>query len=295
MSRNEVTVRVPGSTSNLGSGFDTLGLAVRLYNWMRVRRSARGSITSSLPGSEPGATARLVSDAAAAFFRKTGQTPFSFRVEMGGDIPIGRGLGASATARVGIVAALNQLAHTRLSRHQIMELVTAIEGHPDNASPCVFGGFTVSGKVGDGVRCLRFSVRERFKLVTLIPPFHINTEESRKLIPKIYSRPDTAHSLNRAALITAGFASGTLNQLRGLFDDRIHQPYREKLIPQLSAVIRAGEAAGAIGGWLSGSGSAIMCLGASGTNAIAAAMLRELPGSEMLILSADNRGLTMSS
>ena len=100
------------------------------------------------------------------------------------------------------------------------------------------------------------------------------------------------HALNRAALISAAFASGQYEALKGLFDDRVHQPYREKLtIPQLSAVIRAGEQAGAIGGWLSGSGSAIMCMAVENGEAIAGAMQSKLPDSTLLILKADNRGI----
>jgi homoserine kinase len=144
--------------------------------------------------------------------------------------------------------------------------------------------------VGEEVRCLRFRVSPRLKFVTLVPRFEISTREARKLVPPGFSRADTVHGLNRAALISAAFAGGRYEQLRGLFDDRVHQPYREQLLPQLPRVIRAGERAGAIGGWLSGSGSAIMCATLEMPQQVARAMSRQLPDSEILFLAADNVG-----
>src|SRR5204863_4341300 len=120
---------------------------------------------------------------------------------------------------------------------------------PDNASPSIFGGFTVSGFVDGRVRCLRFPVSPRARFVTLIPRFKIRTRRARALMPKDYSRAAAAHALNRAALITAAFASGDWEALRGVFDDCFHQPYRERLIPQLSRVVGAGERAGSVGGF----------------------------------------------
>jgi homoserine kinase len=143
---------------------------------------------------------------------------------------------------------------------------------------------------GQTVRCLGFRVSSKLKLVTLIPRFKISTEKARNLLPADLSWTDAAHALNRAALITAAFASSNYAALKGVFDDRMHQPYRERLIPQLSRVIRAGEATGAIGGFLSGSGSAIICLALKEAEAVGLAMKKELPDSELKILSADNTG-----
>ena len=118
----------------------------------------------------------------------------------------------------------------------------------------------------------------------------MSTEKARRLVPDSFSKADTVHNLNRAALISAAFASGNYASLRGLFDDRVHQPYRQALIPQLSRVIRAGEKAGAIGGWLSGSGSTIICLALANAAAVAKAMQRQLANSATRILAAENAG-----
>lgn len=274
---NAVTLRAPASTSNLGSGFDTLGLAVNLYNRVTLRRAAKKVAHSE-----------MVAEAARMFFRRAGVKAFSFELEVSGEIPMARGLGASGALRAAVVAGLNRLAGTDVN---LLEVVTELEGHPDNASPALLGGCTVSGRVGSEVRCLRFVVSPRLKIVTLIPDFRVSTEEARRLVPESFSKADTAHALNRAALVAAAFASKNYEALRGVFDDRVHQPYREALVPQLSAVIRAGEKAGAIGGFLSGSGSAIICLALEREEAVARAMKRVLPNSAVKVLRADNRGL----
>ena len=276
-----VTVRVPASTSNLGSGFDTLGLAVNLYNKVTL---SRGPLKSA---DQP----PIVREAAKLFFRCAKISPFHFDVQITGNIPVARGLGASGALRAATVAGLNELTCTELPKQSLLEIITDLEGHPDNASPALLGGCTVSGRVGKEVRCVQFPVSPKLKIITLIPNFRVETEEARRLIPQTFSKSDTAHSLNRAALIAAAFAAKNYEALRGLFDDRLHQPHRLPLVPQLYAVIRAGEKSGAIGGFLSGSGSAIICLAFDYADQISAAMKRALPGSKVLILQADNTGL----
>jgi homoserine kinase len=287
------TVRVPGTTANLGPGFDTLGLAVRLYNFVEVQPVAKRGVEITSPISDEaraGATAML-SESAALFFKRAKKKSFGFRISLTGEVPIARGLGSSVTARLGVVAALNELTGAKLDRPALLDLVTELEGHPDNAAPAIFGGFTAAGLVGKSVRVVRVPVSPKVKFVTLIPRFELSTEKARKLVPQSFSKADTVHNLNRAALISAAFALGDYEALRGTFDDRVHQPYREQLIPQLSAVIRAGEKAGAIGGWLSGSGSTIMCLTSQNAEAVAKAMQRQLKDSDVFILQADRDGV----
>ncbi len=287
------SVRVPGTTANLGPGFDTLGLALRLYNRVAVTRVPRRgvTITSPIAESSRGPATAMLSEASAAFFQAARRPTFAFEVAITGDVPLARGLGSSVTARLGCVAALNQLAGEPLEREALFQLVTRLEGHPDNAAPALFGGFTAATMVGNQARAIRFPVSPRARFVTLIPNFEVSTPMARRLVPHQFSKADAVHNLTRVALITAAFASGNLEALRGCFDDRLHQPYREPLIPALSRVIRAGEKAGAIGGWLSGSGSTIICLTVERFEAVAAAMHRVLPDSTIQILSADPAGL----
>ncbi len=294
-----VLVRVPGTTANLGPGFDCLGLALKLYNQIRVTRTSGPSvvITSPVPDAARAGAAALVTEAANATFQRARRGKFGFEIAITGDVPLARGLGSSVTARLGCVAGLNALLGEPLDRQSVLDIVTELEGHPDNAAPAVWGGFTAAGIVDGEVRVQRFSVSPSATFVTLVPDFEVPTPAARKLVPGQFSKTDTVHSLGRTALITAAFAAGKLEQLQGLFDDRLHQPYRQQLIPQLSAVITAGTRAGAVGGWLSGSGSTIICLALGDRSAaekVARAMLRHLPGSAVHLLAADRSGFRVS-
>src|SRR4051812_16853405 len=194
-----VTVNVPASTSNLGSGFDTLGLAVSLHSRVEVRRTEAAGIQleSEFTASARPQLLELFTGVAELFFQSTNTASFGVVIRLSGNVPIARGLGYSATLRVGLLAGLNELSDARLSKERLLTLATLLEQHPDNASPSIFGGFTVSGLVNGQVRCLHFEVPEELKLVTLIPDFTISTEEARKLMPASYSKSDTAHGLNR--------------------------------------------------------------------------------------------------
>jgi homoserine kinase len=236
----------------------------------------------------------MLEEAAAAFFKKTRAPRFGVDLHLAGEVPIARGLGSSVTARLGCVAGLNALAGSPLDRQGLLEVVAALEGHPDNAAPAVFGGFTAAGFVGSEVRCIRVPLPSRIRLVTLIPDFEVSTPEARKRVPQTFSKADTIHILNRASLVTAAFATGRLESLRGCFDDRIHQPYRAPLIPGMDAILAAGVKAGAIGGWLSGSGSTLMCLALENSEAVATAMQRKMPKAAVHILKPDNAGLKVS-
>lgn len=290
---DRVRVRIPCSTSNLGPGFDTLGLALNLYNEIHLERLTSSGLdfSSSIPGVDADGARLVLLQASRLFFRRARVKPFGFRISVSGDIPVARGLGSSTTARLGLIAGLNEMAGTGWSRGQLVDLAVELEGHPDNVSPSMYGGFVVATVQDRKVRHLRFRVSKRWKFVTLIPPFPMSTEAARGLLPESYPRADALHALNRAAFVVGAFASGTLESLKRVFDDRIHQPYRMKLIPELDRIIRAGERAGAIGGWLSGAGSGVMCLVDERPEAVARAMHRQLPSGAIKILTADNAGL----
>jgi homoserine kinase len=283
--------RVAATTSNLGPGFDTLGIALQLYNHTRLTPNGtqRFRIVSPIASANTNGAQSMVEEAADLYFQQTRRAPFGCDVHLSGDVPIARGLGSSVTVRLGIIAGLDALCGTRITRQRLLELLSALEHHPDNAAPAVFGGFTVAGLLDASVRCLSSKVNPRARFVALIPDFEISTQMARKLVPASFNKADTVHNLNRAALITAAFTANRLDLLPGLFEDRVHQPYRQQLIPQLGPVIAAGVNAGALGGWLSGSGSTIICLTLRNSRAVGAAMLRELPNAHIRILAADNQ------
>jgi homoserine kinase len=272
----QVTVRVPASTSNLGPGFDCLGVALCIYNDVVVTRGAR---------SRPQA---LVVEAADLFFHHTRRAPFSFSVSITDNIPPSRGLGSSVTVRLGVLLALNALTGNRVDRLSIFHLCAQLEGHPDNAAPAIIGGFTVVR----GQTVQRFNVSALLSFVLLIPDFEITTSRARRILPSQIMRVAAVKNCANACAITAAFASGNYRNLRGAFTDHLHQPYRLKLIPFLRRVIAAAEKAGALGGFLSGSGSTIAAVTLRSPKKVAAAMLR-VAGSasaHTLITRADNRG-----
>ena len=275
---NQASVRVPATTANLGPGFDCLGVALRIYNTTTVRRGR---------GKDPG---EMANEAAEAFFREVGGKPFAFTWSVAGNVPRSRGLGSSVTVRLGVLHGLNELAGRPLDRHRIFRICAGLEGHPDNAAPAAFGGFTVVPSEGP---MQRFPVKKSLQFLLLIPAFEISTPAARKALPANISLADAVFSVGNAAAVAAAFASGGYAKLAGCFGDRLHQPYREKLLPCLSAVIGAAESAGAIGGWLSGSGSTIACITTRRAEKISRAMLAAaaLPDAAVLAVEADNSGV----
>lgn len=296
MPSRSVTIRVPATTSNLGPGFDTLGIALKIYAWVSVTRAQQPEIKllSSVSPSERAAAQAIIDKAAGLFFHTTGVKPFGAKVTIDGRIPVARGLGSSVGVRLGLMAGLNELSGRPLDRAQLLNLVTQLEGHPDNAAPAVFGGFAIAARLGDEVRCLHYKMPAAVRFVALIPKFEISTEKARALLPPHYSRQDAVHNLSRAALLAAALATRKFSALPQLFDDRWHEPYRQPLIPPLRKVISAGEKAGALGGWLSGSGSTIICLTLKAPQEVARAMQAELPESEVRIVPPDNDGFRVT-
>ena len=276
------TIRVPATTSNLGPGYDCLGVALQIYNEVTVRRTA---------GRKRPAPHPMAAEAAKVFFAATSLRPFRFEWSVTGDVPVSRGLGSSVTLRLGIIAGLNRLAGSPLDRREIFDLCARLEGHPDNAAPAAFGGFTACDP--GGAPPIRVTVDARLKFVLLVPGFEVRTAEARAILPPRVSRVAAAASAGRACRIAAVFATRRYALLRGMFaDEAFHQPHRESLVPMLSRVVAAGEQAGALGGFLSGSGSTICCVTLKSAPRVAAAMLRASgPGSgRILVTTADNRG-----
>lgn len=259
-----ITVRVPASTSNCGAGFDTLGLAFRLYNHVTLTQTGPAAPATAVPARPADARAQTMVDASAeAFFKATGRTPFGFSYCIEGDVPPARGLGSSVTVRAGVVAGLDALAATGLERSRIVAIVTALEGHPDNATASVLGGFCVprtSPANGAYIDAVRFEVPDDLAFVVASPTAEITTKESRGALPERLPYFDAVKSINSAAYLVAVFATRDYARLRHAVADFMHEPYRLPKIPGAQAALAAGVAAGALTGWLSGSGSSVLCV-----------------------------------
>jgi homoserine kinase len=282
LKKQRITVRVPATTSNLGPGFDCLGVALRLYNF----------ITIECTGDDQCCTA-MGRQAARSFFAKAKCAPFPFSCVIAGDVPQARGLGSSVTVRLGVLHALNALADRPLAREEIFRICASLEGHPDNAAPAEFGGFVVARAEGRQ----KFAVDPRLSFVLLIPPFEVRTAAARKILPNEVNRLEAVESCRNACAITAAFASGQYEHLRGAFADHLHQPYRAKFVPFLTSVLTAAEHVGALGGFLSGSGSTIVSVTLRAADKVAAAMRAAsgLRDARTIITTADNRGTRLYS
>src|SRR5262245_21431912 len=271
----QVTVCVPASTSNLGPGYDCLGVALRLYNSVTVVRA-------KMPRTRH---PRIVSDAAGRFFKRARRRAFSFSCSILEQIPRCRGLGSSATVRLGVLLGLNRLSGDPLDRINLFDLCAELEGHPDNAAPASFGGFTVVGAArransrkrsgqSSFSTVQRYAVSPRLYFVLVVPELEIQTSKARRVLPKDILRVAAVENCANACAITAAFASRDYEKMRGVFCDNLHQRVRAKLIQFLPPVIAAAERAGALGAFLSGSGSTIAAIALGSPEKIASAMTR---------------------
>jgi homoserine kinase len=287
---SQITVRVPASTSNLGAGFDCLGVALRIYNTVTISRSA----------SRDQSRLAIVCEAGDRFFKQARLRPFPFSCSVAEIIPRSRGLGSSATIRVAVLIGLNRIGGNPLERLALFQLAAELEGHPDNAAPAVFGGFTIvvrpqsaadQRRKHSAATVHRFPVSARLRFVLFIPDRKIQTSRARSVLPSKISHAAAAENCANACATTAAFVSKDYAKLRGTFTDRLHQPFRTRLLPFLPHVITAAEGAGALGAFLSGSGSTIAAVTFGSSKEIGQAMGRAAnAGGRILITCADNQG-----
>lgn len=274
---------VPGTSANLGPGYDCLGIALELFN----------TVTVAI-GGQPSSAHSMADEAIAAFYAAAclPARPVSWQIT--GDVPPSRGLGSSVTLRLGLLAALNHIHGAPLSADDLYSVCTRLEGHPDNAAPAQFGGFVVA--LTDR-HFIRFEVEAQLKFVLLIPDFEMLTHEARRILPETVDRAHAVANVALASLMTAAFATRDYRMLRHAFHDFLHEPYRKPLLPFMNNVIAAGVEAGALGGFLSGSGSAICCVTLDRANEVAAAMLAASgsPACRTVISRACNSGLSVRS
>ena len=250
-----ITVRVPATSANLGAGFDCLGLALDLFASIRVTFSD----CVQPPTDDVGE--KMVLTAIRTTYARLGKaSPEGVSVKYTLAIPLGRGLGASAVARVAGVLAVNELEGHPLGPEDCMAIASDLEGHGDNACPAMFGGMQVC--VGGDGKYLRVPCRypAEAAMAILIPDHPMPTKEARKTLPEMYSKADAVHNLGRAALFVAAMAASRFDALDEATQDRIHQPQRASLFPPLFDVFAAAKGAGAYAAWLSGAGSSVAAI-----------------------------------
>ena len=300
MSIRSVIVQAPASTSNCGPGFDTLSIALSLYNFIRLSERSDGQICPVEKIQE--GTQMMVEEASLSFAAAAGLDATGFNYEIWGDVPEARGLGSSSTIRAAIVAGLNKLHDEPLDQEGMIRLTTRLDNAPDNACAAFAGGFCIARTnpvTFDYREHVRFALPETLTFVAVSPDYKVLTDNSRRVLPDTIPFTDVVRSANSLAFLVGALVSGDFARLDGAVNDFIHQPYRELLNPFGRESIEAGCHAGAYTGWLSGSGSTVVCVSTSEkARNVAEAMeqVYEVNGkkSRAYRLITDNRGLTVS-
>jgi homoserine kinase len=276
MSATAITVRVPATSANLGAGFDCLGLALDVF--------AEIVVTFGGPEPQPAEDVgeKMVVTAARHAFARLQTAAPAIRARYAISVPLGRGMGASAVARVAGVLAANEFAGRPLDAETCMSMAADLEGHGDNACPAMFGGVQVCIKAGERYLHAAAAFPDEVQLALLIPDHSMPTKEARRVLPDSYSREDAVHNIGRAALFVAALASRRFDLLDEATNDVIHQRQRAAIFPPLFEIFRAAKAAGAHAAWLSGAGSTVAALCTGDTaRPVAAAMLETLRSSSM--------------
>ena len=265
---SSVTITVPATTANIGPGFDCLGAALSLYNRFHFTPFTPLSDSEPFQITVEGAEASRVNSGASNLvyraylkcYEQMGKSapPVHIKIVLG--VPLSRGLGSSSTAIVGGILGANALAGSPLDAAALAALANEIEGHPDNVVPALLGGAQLAALTQGRLQICDVPWHESVVPVAVIPEFELSTAEARRVLPMQYSRADTVFNTAHIALLLRGIATGNGDWIRAGMSDRIHQPYRKKLIAGYDEVHKAALKAGAWGLVISGAGPTLLAL-----------------------------------
>ncbi|HEX2524633.1 MAG TPA: homoserine kinase [Terriglobia bacterium] len=298
------SIQVPASTTNLGAGFDVLGLALRLYLRIDLEEISRpqpefellGEGAAELPASENNLLWRVTR----RVFEGEKQSVPGVRLRIENHIPLARGLGSSAAAIVAGISCFEALANRELSPDKFFQYAFEFENHPDNITAARFGGFTVSAVSENGrVSFFRAPIAPKLKILLTVPEFHLETQRARAAIPRTLDLQDAVFNLQRSSLTVAALLKGEFQFLRETLRDKLHQPFRAPLIPGFEEILRLNqeEIPGLAGICLSGAGPSVLTFAEGNLDEIysriAAIFERHGLRSRRFELEVDNLGRTI--
>lgn len=256
-----VRVQIPATTANMGPGFDTLGMALKLYNIVELDEADHGlQIDVEGDGADkiPRDSANIVYIAAVKVFKQVNFEPTGLKIKIINNIPLARGLGSSAAAIVGGLVAANVLSGSKLTEKDILNIATEIEGHPDNVAPALLGGIIVSAQSEGEVKYSKIDPPAKLRCVVAIPDFTLPTKLAREVLPTSVSMSDAVYNISRTALLVTALIKQDFALLSTAMEDKLHQPYRANLVPGMKKVFAAAKLAGARGIVLSGAGPTLI-------------------------------------
>ncbi len=304
MSRKAVA-RMPASTTNLGPGFDVLGLALKLYSTVTLEVTETPGVEVVVTGVDadkiPSTTEHLAFQAAALVFKRSGtEIPPGLRLSIDNGIPAIRGLGGSGTAILGGLLTANELCATAFPLQTLLNFATELEGHPDNVAASLHGGLVVCTQEAGHVYTIQLQCPEELAVVLAIPNFTLSTQQARSVLPTTVALADAIYNTSRSSMLVAAIATGKLSLLEVAMKDRLHQPYRATLIPGFDEVAAAAVDAGAFSVALSGAGPTLAAycyrqLAPQIAQEMQAAFKNHHIQCEMKILDPDTRGAAIIS
>lgn len=253
-------VRVPATSANLGPGFDALGMALSIYLEVRFRPAETLRIRATGRDAEliPSGENNLIWQTAMTVAEHYGRPMPAVEIEIHNDIPIGKGLGSSAAALLAGVVIADEVLGLELSRDRILDEAARIEGHPDNVAAAALGSIVASAIDSEGVtRAVRMQLPARYGVAVVVPDFILPTSEARAVLPECYSRADAVFNIQRSALLIAAMLTQTTDAFHAALEDRLHQPYRARLVPGLAEMIQL-RTEGLLGAALSGAGPSVL-------------------------------------
>lgn len=299
----KATARIPASTTNLGPGFDVLGLALQLYSTVTLEITGNKTevVVSGVDADKiPNSTEHIAFQAVETVYKKSGKTqPKGLKLTISNGIPAIRGLGGSGTAILGGLLTANLLCENPFSRSDILNIASTLEGHPDNVAASLYGGLVISVQEDKHIHTIQLKCDPALHVVLAIPEFTLSTQKARNILPKTVDFSDAIYNISRSSLLVACVATGQLEMLSTAMKDKLHQPYRSTLIPGFDDVVEAALSAGALSIALSGAGPTIAayCLDNMqevGKNMQNVFKQHEIP-SDILVIGTDVNGASLIS
>lgn len=258
-----IHIRIPATSANMGPGFDSIGIAVELYNHIWVEEQTTG-LTIDVKRKQaipvPTDEKNLIYKTMKYFYEQKGLKMPGVHIVQEDYIPMVRGLGSSAACIVGGLFAANALAGNICDKDELAQMAAQLEGHPDNSNPAIYGSMVVGAQDENKMNHVRLELPDDLIFATMVPDFPVSTADARGVLPDSYTRKDMVFNASRAALLVASMMTGKYENFDMAMEDCVHQPYRAQLIPGMHEIFKHAKEFGAVASYLSGAGSTLMAM-----------------------------------